>query len=91
MKLNPEKYNQEIVLMCPVCGNTEMEYTEESDFIKCTSCGRETTKDELIRDNGESVDLHVSEIKKELKKDIQKQMKDMLKDAFKGSKNIRVK
>lgn len=26
MKLNPEKYNRNITLLCPVCGNTEMEH-----------------------------------------------------------------
>ncbi|CAI0799367.1 Uncharacterised protein [Serratia entomophila] len=91
MKIDSGKYNQNITLICPVCGNTEMEYEDNSDFIKCTSCGRETTTDELIEDNGESINLHVEEVKKELTKDFEKQMRDMLKKTFKGNKNIRIK
>lgn len=91
MKIDPEKYNQNVMLICPVCGNTEMEYKNESDYIKCTSCGRETTKNELIEDNGESINLHVEEVKKELTKDFEKKMRDMLRKTFKGNKNIRIK
>ncbi|MEK9496001.1 hypothetical protein V2H77_05970 [Photorhabdus sp. P32] len=91
MKLNPEKYNRNITLLCPVCGNTEMEHSEEFEIVKCVGCGKELTKDELIQENGLSIDDHVDEIKKELTKDIQKQFNNMLKQAFKGNKNIRIK
>lgn len=91
MKINPEKYNQKIVLLCPVCGNSEMEHSEDSDIIKCISCGKESTKDELIQDNGTSIELQVDEIKKEIVKDVKKEIDDMLKKAFKGNKNIRFK
>ncbi|EMZ72521.1 ECs_2282 family putative zinc-binding protein [Escherichia coli] len=91
MKLNPEKYNRNITLLCPVCGNTEMEHEEESEVVRCVGCGKEFTNDELIQENGGSIDAHVDEIKEELTKDIQKQFNDMLKKAFKGSKNIRIK
>ncbi|EHA4933825.1 hypothetical protein JLA54_004246 [Escherichia coli] len=91
MKLNPEKYNRNITLLCPVCGNTEMEPEEESEVVRCVGCGKEFTNDDLIQENGVSIDAHVDEIKEELTKDIQKQFNDMLKKAFKGSKNIRIK
>ncbi|VCX70709.1 hypothetical protein BANRA_01542 [Klebsiella pneumoniae] len=44
------------------------------------------TNDELIQENGVSIDAHVNEVKEELTKDIQKQFNDILKKAFKGSK-----
>ena len=91
MKLNPEKYNRNITLLCPVCGNTEMEHEEESEVVRCVGGGKEFTNEELIQENGVSIDAHVDEIKEELTKDIQKQFNDMLKKAFKGSKNIRIK
>ncbi|MGP2443845.1 ECs_2282 family putative zinc-binding protein [Pantoea ananatis] len=91
MNLNPEKYNRNITLLCPVCGNTEMEHEEGSEIVKCVGCGKEFTKDELIQENGVSIEANIDEIKKELKKDIEKQFKDILKNAFKGSKNIRIK
>ncbi|CAI2418399.1 Uncharacterised protein [Serratia proteamaculans] len=68
-----------------------MECEDDSEVIKCTSCGKGTTKDELIEDNGESINIHVEEVKKELTKDFKKQMRDMLKKTFKGNKSIRIK
>lgn len=83
MKLNPEKYKRDIALLCPICGNSEMEHAEHSEIVKCTDCGKELTKDELIQENGASIDAHINEIKKELSRDIQKQFNDTLKKAFK--------
>ncbi|WJQ46404.1 ECs_2282 family putative zinc-binding protein [Klebsiella pneumoniae] len=91
MKLIPEKYNRKITLLCPVCGNSEMEHAEDSEIVKCIGCGKILTNDELIQENGVSIDAHVNEVKEELTKDIQKQFNDILKKAFKGSKNIRIK
>lgn len=91
MKLNPEKYNRKITLLCPVCGGAEMEHTQELGDVKCVGCGKEFTNDELIQENGVSINSHVNEVKEELSKDIQKQFNDILKKAFKGSKNIRIK
>lgn len=91
MKLNPEKYNRKITLLCPACGNSEMEHAEDSEIVKCIGCGKILTNDELIQENGVSIDAHVNEVKEELTKDIQKQFNDILKKAFKGSKNIRIK
>lgn len=83
MKLDPEKYKRSVALLCPVCGNLEMEYAEDSEMVKCTDCGMELTKNELIQENGSSIDAHVNEIKKELSRDIQKQFSDIFKKTFK--------
>ncbi|CCK04523.1 hypothetical protein BN129_3286 [Cronobacter sakazakii 701] len=48
-------------------------------------------KDELIQENGVSVEANLDEIKNEIKKDLNKELNKMLKNAFKGSKNIRLK
>lgn len=68
-----------------------MEHIEELEDVKCLGCGKKFTNDELIQENGVSIDSHVNEVKEELSKDIQKQFNDILKNAFKGSKNIRIK
>lgn len=68
-----------------------MEHAEYSETVKCIGCGKIFTNDELIQENGVSIDAHVNEVKEELTKDIQKQFNDILKKAFKGSKNIRIK
>lgn len=91
MKINAEKYDRSIVLICPVCGNSDMEQTEGSEFIRCIGCGKEMTKSTLIEENGESIDIHLDELKNEITKDIQKEFSDMLRKAFKGNKNIRIK
>ena len=50
--MDSEKYNRSIVLNCPTCGNTDFETSEDENnpLVKCVSCNRETTKDDLIND-----------------------------------------
>lgn len=86
-----DKYDRQINLLCPACGNTQMEYLEYYEDVKCICCGRLTTHDQLIEENGESIDLAINDIKKEVSKDMQKRLDKILKNAFKGSKNIRIK
>jgi len=93
--MNPDKYNRSISLLCPTCGCSEFSYDEGVDetiqVMTCASCGRELNKDELIRENSENIDEHLSEIKKEATKDIADELRKSLKKAFSGSKNIRFK
>lgn len=56
------------------------------EIVKCIGCGKILTNDELIQENGVSIDAHVNEVKEELTKDIQKQFNDILKKAFKEVK-----
>ena len=60
-------------------------------MVKCASCGRELTRDELIAENSENISAHTKEIGKEVTKDIADEMRKSLKKAFRGSKNIRIK
>ncbi|ACF11019.1 conserved hypothetical protein [Chlorobaculum parvum NCIB 8327] len=93
--MNMDKYNREVSLLCPTCGCTDFSYregVEESiEMMMCASCNRIFTKDELIRENGENIDEHLSEIKKELTEDIVDEFSRSLKKAFSGSKYIRIK
>lgn len=91
MNINPEKYERNITLLCPVCGNLEFEHSEGIDMVKCIGCGRVTDKDELIQENGVAIESQLDEIKNEINKDLHKELNKMLKDAFNGSKNIRLK
>ncbi|EJG0271464.1 hypothetical protein DC877_RS06125 [Vibrio parahaemolyticus] len=59
--------------------------------MTCASCGREFNKDELIQENSENIDEHLSEIKEEVLKDVQDELRKTLKKAFSGSKNIRIR
>lgn len=90
--IDADKYGRTISLLCPTCGGTQFEYESEdaddnSQPVKCPACGFITTKAELMEANGENIDAHVDEIKKQLLKDVTQS----LKDAFKGNKFIKIK
>jgi len=93
--MDAEKYNRLVTLLCPTCGCTQFESSEpinsETELLTCASCGRELTRDELIRENGENIDLHVQEIGKEVTEDLGRELKKQLDVAFKGNKFIKVK
>jgi hypothetical protein len=91
--MDSEKYDRNIVLNCPTCGNTNFETSEDENnpLVKCVSCHRETTKDDLINENGENIDCNVDEISDEVLEDVSKNLSKILKNAFKGSKNIKIK
>ncbi len=93
--MKDEKYQRSIGLQCPTCGCTEYGYKQGVDetieVAKCASCGCELTKDELIHENSENIQEHVSEIGKQVTDDLAKELKASLKKAFRGSKNIRIK
>lgn len=91
--MNSERYTRSIVLLCPTCGNSDLEQAEGDDnqeAIHCPSCNRAMSRDELIRENGENVDAVVAEVTSEVLKDAEQELKNMLKNAFKGSPNIRI-
>ncbi|SFP58481.1 hypothetical protein SAMN03159463_04514 [Mesorhizobium sp. NFR06] len=92
--ISPDKYARSVTLLCPTCGNTQFEF-EGSDHnvnsIRCPSCDRTFTKEELIHENGEVVSASVDEMSREIINDITKDFKAGLKKAFQGSKFIKVR
>ncbi|ADR34467.1 hypothetical protein Sulku_1807 [Sulfuricurvum kujiense DSM 16994] len=93
--MNPEKYNRSVKMLCPTCGCSDFSYYDGVDetiqIMTCSSCEREFNKDELIRENSENIDEHLSEMKEEVTKDIADKLRKSLIKAFSGSKNIRIK
>jgi uncharacterized Zn finger protein (UPF0148 family) len=93
--MNPEKYNRSINLLCPTCGCSDFSYEEGAhetiQIMTCVSCEREFNKDELIQENSENIEEHLSEMKEEVVKDVADELRKSLKKAFSGSKNIRFK
>lgn len=93
--MDSEKYNRSVPLLCPTCGSTQFSPVfpddAESDLQKCISCGREITRDDLIRENSENINEHMNEIKEEVFEDVGKEIKKRLELAFKGNKFIKVK
>jgi len=90
----PEKYNRSVRLLCPTCGCSDFSYDEGAgetiQLMTCASCEREFNKDELIYENSENIDEHLSEMKEEITKDIADELRESLKKAFSGSKNFRI-
>lgn len=93
--MDTEKYNRLVTLVCPTCGGSQFSPVSpdnnESELQKCATCGRQITRDELLRENSENIDEHLNEIKKEATKDITTELKKQLVSAFKGSKFIKIK
>jgi len=93
--MNSDKYNRSISLLCPTCGCTEFSYDEGSDetiqIMTCASCDREFNKDDLIQENSENIEEHLSEIKKEVTKGFAEELRKRMKKSFSGNKNIRFK
>lgn len=93
--MDADKYTRSVTLLCPTCGSTQFSPVApdniESELQQCASCGREITRDELIRENSENIDEHVKEIGHEVANDLALELKKQLASAFKGSKFIKVK
>lgn len=89
--MEDRKYNRLIALLCPTCGHKDFERHDEDDPIRCTSCDRIFTRDELIRENGQVIEAEVAEVKAEVVADLRKHLHDSLAKAFRGNKGVRFK
>ncbi|XHS01449.1 hypothetical protein ACFB49_30540 [Sphingomonas sp. DBB INV C78] len=59
--------------------------------MRCVSCDRRLSREELIRENGEVIETEIDDLKAAVLKDVKTQFRDTLLNAFKGSQNIRIK
>ncbi len=80
-----------ISMICPTCGSTEFEYHAELEDgpIRCASCDRMFSREELIRENSVNLEAHVEDIKVDGLKDVERDLRKMLGKTFSGSKNIK--
>jgi uncharacterized Zn finger protein len=81
--MDADKYNRTITLLCPTCGSDQFSKQEAAEstvqLVTCANCGREMTKDDLIRENNENITAHVEEVKAEIVDNIRKQFAKMFK------------
>jgi len=84
-----EKHNRSVGLRCSTCGGGEFRYDAAVDDspIECGSCGRIFSREELIRENGETIE----DAANEMKADIVASVRDDFRKAFKNSKFVRFK
>lgn len=80
--------SKKISLLCGVCGNSQFmaldcngeEFLEfsKAPVYKCSDCGREISREQLIEENQEMIDANLNDIKieavNELKKELQKSL-----------------
>lgn len=95
MSRDSEKYSRSVALLCPTCGGSSFETHcgagEALRMTKCVSCGREATRDDLIRENSENISINVKELGAEITRDFAEEMRKTLKNAVRGSKFIKIK
>ena len=77
--------SRNIVLLCPVCGNSQFECldSEYDDLreapgdvrMRCSDCGAVYTKDILITENTEKINNAIEEVKNDALKEFEKELK----------------
>jgi predicted nucleic-acid-binding Zn-ribbon protein len=88
------EHQRAISLQCPTCGSTDFESDESDDSsapVKCNTCKRETTRQQLIEDNAEFIDIQNREFQQEVLVKAKQELQKNLRDAFKGGRFVRIK
>ncbi len=85
--MDSKKYNRSVELVCPTCGNrqflTSANIADLDDMMRCPSCNREMSKDELIQENTANQEANVDEIGNAVTKDLVKELNSILGKEFK--------
>jgi ribosomal protein S27AE len=80
-----KEYSRTVEMICPLCGSTTIIVDDENpntNYI-CGNCHKTFTKEQLINENQENIDINLSELQKEATKDVEKEIQNILKKAFK--------
>lgn len=74
--MEDSKYKREVKLHCPTCGSKDFEFEENIDDgvkgIKCISCNRIFSKNELIEENSKNIEKNIEDIGDDIIKDLGK-------------------
>lgn len=85
--MTSKNYDREISLMCPTCGESQFKYDDEAEIenmeFQCISCNQVFSKDDLLKENGELIEEHFSEMGNEILEDTAKKLKKAFKRGFK--------
>lgn len=78
-----------IGMKCSTCGNDQFSTVDESiedmlnapdeTEVKCSDCGRVTTKEQLLEENSHIIDANIEDFKDEIVRQLQKDFKKMFK------------
>lgn len=91
--MKPEKHERTVTLLCPTCGGTEFKLESDApeSTVTCTRCERTLTRDELIRENSENIELHLEDVRAGIIKDVAKELQNSLRKALRNNKYIKFK
>ena len=73
--------SRNVYLYCDVCGNDQFEFDskDESTKYKCTDCGKEYTKEELIKINEHVINANIEDVEQEAISELEKELKKIFK------------
>ena len=82
-------FERNVTMRCPVCGNDQFESldVQHDDLLnepgtirlRCSDCGAVYTKNELISENGEAIEIAVDEMASEAVDEFEKELEKMMK------------
>jgi uncharacterized Zn finger protein (UPF0148 family) len=81
--MRSENYDRSLKLNCSTCGNSVFEYKDQSGPLRCNSCNRVFTRDELISENGEMIEAEADKMKAQVMTDLRKSIADKFGKGFK--------
>lgn len=70
-------YSRSIAMRCSTCGGSDFEFETETSPVKCTTCDRVYTREELRGENEANIEANVEEVKEQIAQDIRKDFKKM--------------
>lgn len=81
--------SRNVSLLCSICGNDQFESldgefesaeaTPDDARFKCSDCGSTFTKEELISENTEKINIAMNELEQDAVKEIEKEINRMFK------------
>lgn len=80
-----------IEMLCPVCADTQFQYTDEDSLITCNSCASQFPRDELVEANAENINQHTKEFADQAISEVKEHLHKEIKNIFKNSKIFKVK
>jgi len=81
--------NRSVTLVCQTGAGTAFEHddADPASDVRCIGCDRIYTREALIAENGEVIQVSLDEMKSEIVEDVRKHFRD----AFRGSKHFKVR
>jgi hypothetical protein len=89
LTMSLQNHDRSVGLRCSTCAGVDFKRDPELDDgpIECAGCGRIFTREQLIAENGEIIDIALDEMKADIVADVRTQFRK----AFQGFKHIKLR